>query len=902
MTRTAVTGTAVAGAMLALALAAILEGQSTPQTTEPQATFRSSIELLAVDVSVLDKDGRPVSTLAPADFDVEVGGERRPVVRAEFIDFTESGAAVPDLLEATSNQTETATIEPRIVLLLVDDESFGAGGGRAVFHKLAETIGRLFPRDAMGFATISGLGRPVEFTTNRKPIEESLRSLIGRRVPRATFDKFVSVTEAFDIVRGGALQFEQVVERECRGETERGLELCKQDVENEARNLVMETEAATRKTLDGLSRHFQGLASLPGTKYILFVSQGFIVQEEQALAVEIARTAAAAGVTLHALYAIDDDFPDASVSRVPMGFGDSQLRSAGLDLVTGAARGTTHRLLSDPSAALERIRREMSGVYRLGIEMQPGDRGTLPIRVRVAKPGLTVRSYRHVVTPERERSLSQEQRLARVLQSPLVDRSIAIRLAAFGFRASDGSGQVLVSAEADASAAGLRAAYVLRDEQGTLIGAGEIDAKAIVDEPGAPALIVFTTKAPPGDYTLKLALLDKEGRTGSISRPVSLHARAASTLALGDLVVLPEGTEVGRTRPSSRIAQGSRRASVYFELYAPEPRSAPVPILLEIADSPDGEPLVSSRADVRLKGQGKDVYASGQIRFSPAALPPGRYFARLRVAETGARAVRGFGVAAGSSASAALLSDEARALLPRFRVAEFLSTPLMQSVSKRLGQYAEGNLAVQDALRALEDGTWRDVPAATGDAVTDATLSGLHALAAGRAQEAELAFRQALEADPEFTLALALTGGAWASVGRDREATRSWRTSLATGIDAPFLYKEVTTALLRSGDVKGTREFLGEIEETGTDPRTFERDRALAAAIAGDRREAAATLASWVDAHPEDTEAAFLLVLALYELKTIEKDGAAAAQFDTRAKQYIDRNGPRRALVERWRK
>jgi LmbE family N-acetylglucosaminyl deacetylase len=102
--------------------------------------------------------------------------------------------------------------------------------------------------------------------------------------------------------------------------------------------------------------------------------------------------------------------------------------------------------------------------------------------------------------------------------------------------------------------------------------------------------------------------------------------------------------------------------------------------------------------------------------------------------------------------------------------------------------------------------------------------------------------------------------------------------------------------------VKGTREFLGELQESGADTSALSRAGALAAAIAGDRKQAVATLSSWVDANPQDHEALFLLVLALYEMKTIEKDASAGPALERRAKQYIDAGGTRRALVARWLK
>jgi tetratricopeptide (TPR) repeat protein len=340
---------------------------------------------------------------------------------------------------------------------------------------------------------------------------------------------------------------------------------------------------------------------------------------------------------------------------------------------------------------------------------------------------------------------------------------------------------------------------------------------------------------------------------------------------------------------------------VYFEVYGGPGAPEKATVIVEVADAPEGAALVKSQGTVGFTSRGKMSRASGQLKFSPAALPPGRYFARVSVdGSDEARAVRGFTVLTGTSA--ALLADESRALVPRFSLNQFLSEPLMGAVADRLEQDAGDDAAVKNVAQAIQDGTWREMNTVTGNTVVDATVRGLQALSMGQPAEAERAFRDALDADPEFTLALALVGGAWAAVGRDREASRSWRTSLATGIDAPFLYSFVADALLRTGDVKGTREFLSELQEAGAEPSTLARPRALAAAIAGDRRQAATALAPWVDAHPDDLDTAFVLVLALYELKTIDKDAGAAAQFETRAKEYMERGGPRHALVARWLK
>ena len=876
-----------------------------PQTAPAQPTFRSGVELLAVDVSVVDKDGRPVTGLTPADFTVEVGGRRRTVVRSEFIDFTQPVAA-SELADVSSNQADSSVPEPRTILLLVDDESFGPMDGKAVFMKLADSVERLFPRDPLGFAALSGRAKVVEFTTDRRPVADALRHLVGSRPPRLSVSTVeVALVEALDIVRNDALALGQVVGRECAGMSGPDLQICRDDVQDQSRRMVDEAEREAQATLESLMRVFEGLAPLPGTKYVLLVSQGIPVGRDQGLGSRIARAAAASGVTLHAFLVETANVMDASQQRFsPRAFEDLRVRADGLEMAVGAAGGALHRVIGDPTNSFERVRREMSAVYRLGVEVAESDAdGRIrDISVKVTRPGTTARSHRQVVAPMSTAKLTPAERLTRSLQSPLVERDIPVRLGVFTYRDDNGAGRLLISAEADTAPEGLRVAFVLRDPRGKAINAGDLGADSVVSEKDAPTLILFNTPVPPGEHTLKLALVDAEGRTGSAVRPVSVPAAVPKPLALGDLLVLPGTTQANRARPSGRIPQGSRQASVYFELYSASPPPEKGALLLEIAEAPDAPALVSSRGLVGFKPRGgRLARAPGQLKFSPAALPPGRYFARLSVEGSDARAVRGFSVVAGSS-TAALLSDESRALVPLFNVNRFLSEPLLQAVSERIARENAGDGAAGAIASALTDGSWRDLPPATGGGIADATLRGLQNLAAGDPAAAESAFRDALDRDPEFTLALALTGAAWASVGRDREASRSWRTSLATGVDAPFLYEQVTDALLRSGDVKGTREFLGELEEAGADVAPLARARALAAAISGDRRQAAAALGPWVDAHPEDHEASFLLVLALYELKTIEKDASVNAQFDARARQYVERGGPRQALVARWLK
>ena len=72
----------------AAATAALLSGSApTPlhsQQTQPPPAFKSGVDLLTLQTSVLDKDGRPITDLTPADFTVTVAGKPRKVLFARY--------------------------------------------------------------------------------------------------------------------------------------------------------------------------------------------------------------------------------------------------------------------------------------------------------------------------------------------------------------------------------------------------------------------------------------------------------------------------------------------------------------------------------------------------------------------------------------------------------------------------------------------------------------------------------------------------------------------------------------------------------------------------------------------------------------------------------------------------
>jgi VWFA-related protein len=114
------TGIALICGAVAYASLAPIEGQ-TPDQARP--VFRSNVELVEVDVSVRDADGRPIRALTRADFTVRDGGRVQPV--ATFIEVSH------DYPEATARVTAPGVVmdvadnfgpaNERLVVIVVDD-------------------------------------------------------------------------------------------------------------------------------------------------------------------------------------------------------------------------------------------------------------------------------------------------------------------------------------------------------------------------------------------------------------------------------------------------------------------------------------------------------------------------------------------------------------------------------------------------------------------------------------------------------------------------------------------------------------------------------------------------------------------------------------------------------------
>src|SRR5689334_22423779 len=113
----------------ALSLAMLAAAQE-PQA--PRTTFRSTVDLVPVDVSVVDKNGTPISDLTAQDFTLSVDGKARRIASAEFISIVDTvETETPKTVEYSSN---AGAAGGRLIMLVVDSEGIGIGRGKTAFE------------------------------------------------------------------------------------------------------------------------------------------------------------------------------------------------------------------------------------------------------------------------------------------------------------------------------------------------------------------------------------------------------------------------------------------------------------------------------------------------------------------------------------------------------------------------------------------------------------------------------------------------------------------------------------------------------------------------------------------------------------------------------------------------
>ena len=199
-----------------------------------QPTFKSGVSLLTIDVTVLDRDGRPVPGLVAADFDVRLNGKVQPVRAAAFIEALMHGPAEAGRYRGSTDagrndRAEATNVvprrEPRVFVILVDDLSISPGNAKGLFTAAERFVARLPASDLVGVASASGLSRPVNPTPDRPAVFTALKRAVGSFIdPRFLVrGPVVGMNEALLVDDGSSGLLRQTIYRACFGNNPRSV-------------------------------------------------------------------------------------------------------------------------------------------------------------------------------------------------------------------------------------------------------------------------------------------------------------------------------------------------------------------------------------------------------------------------------------------------------------------------------------------------------------------------------------------------------------------------------------------------------------------------------------------------------------------------------------------------------
>jgi hypothetical protein len=563
----------------------------TPKVTGGQQVATSQpaergADLLTVSFAAVEPgSGTPVTDLRPEEVSVKIDGRPRQIRSLQFVTRPTGDGAGPALAPPFgSNSVSSAG---RHVELIVDDESFPAGGERPLRDAVTRLIAALHPHDRLSLVTIPHGGVRIPATTEHVRIRTAAAMLVGRGSASQT---------------GSDLA--------CR----------------------------TRDTLHALTAHLAGIRGQEAPSLVAFLTAGLAAPRRDAnissapgrceLLLDTFREAGAAAGRARAHFYVIPPVAILSVGTVQReniagagGIG-SDNPVEGIEQLMGVTGGKLINLGSAEQTAFDRVLAENTAYYVATIDPQRSDRGrSHALEVSVARRGVEVRSSRAITFLEPERGTRPASPSPRDMLSTTAEfRDLPLRAAGYSsFEEPGGLVRVLTLAEPvepNVKFAALMAAVFDRDGKG--MGSWSAQPADLERSP-----VIGAIAAPPGAYRLRVAAIDTTGRAGAVDYDLDVDLARSGPLKISSVLL---GLSRGAFQP--RLQFTTEPVVIgYVELSGAAP-GAKVTATLELADAPNAPARLTVPLAIEPGAAGRYM-ARGAIPIG--ALPPGDYIVRAMV-------------------------------------------------------------------------------------------------------------------------------------------------------------------------------------------------------------------------------------------------------------------------------
>jgi VWFA-related protein len=613
------------------------------QQAPPRAAFASSVDIVSVDVHVIDRNGRPVRDLEAGDFALAVDGRPRKIASAQFVSVTApQDAAAPPPADYTTN---VGAASGRLIAVVVDRGSIQPVRAKDVFASAARFVSRLQPADRVALFSIPS-GQAIDFTTDHDAVVAALQRMDGQAPPPAG-TRNIGIADALGFERGNGITIQDVLARECGVVPDRSgseFAMCRNLVTEEARTVAAFAHERSRNTIAGLHSILDRLGPTETPKTLVVLSEGLVIDDDRFAMARLARAIEAAHATIYALKPEPSD-SDASQARAPQGRNrDRTVIEEGLDAVTRVGGGALIRVVADPDFAFDRLASEISGYYLLGFEPEAGDRDGKQhtIAVKVPRADAAVRSRLEFSIGAGRRTT--QQTITDLLRTPVAATELPFKLTTYAFQDPESTKiRMLVALEVERSdASGQMALGIVLVKPGGEVGATFF--QPVVEAPrqisGKPQRCFATVLVEPGQYTLRAALVDGDGRRGSLERPVRAYMTRMSRFRATELLIGDDEASqpaAGGVVPTVSGDLAGDQLHVYLELFSDAAAGFDgTTVAIEVL--PEGGSTAIDSVPASLQPAGNDERCRAAAGSIPLALlPRGHYLARAVVSLDGRR-------------------------------------------------------------------------------------------------------------------------------------------------------------------------------------------------------------------------------------------------------------------------
>jgi VWFA-related protein len=703
---------------------------------------------------------------------------------------------------------------------------------------------------------------------------------------------------------------------------------CTRDLQMRAEWAWRGVQMTSLTSINSMRQLLASLAQVNGDKTIVLISGGWPLddREQHTLITTLASEAAAARASFYTLY-VPNTIGSASrrmITSTPAN--DSYLHSGPLDTLASMTGGASYRAEVGAEAVFDRLGRELSGFYRIGVEKDPTDSDAKGRRMKVSVPrgGATVRA-REIFDARNYQDRDWAARLSHALEAPIASTAIGLRVTSYLAADTDDPKKIKLVFTGEASrveAGDATVQIMIRDINGVRVLAGEQPA----GEPRGDNL-AFTANVPvaPGTYVARVAVIDGAGRIGSVDHKIEAHRPIIGGIATTDPLLLrvpPAGR--GETRVALDTVTQDERLAIQIDLDGERAALDTTTVDFDVAATPDGPAVVKASGNLVSNRTGS-VIAQGVSEMR--MLPPGTYFARAHVRNNGdlvGEMRRPFTlkpavldttvVAGGPAAEASIVGNMAPratarlvATLPRFSVDNVLSTEVLGSFLDRVAARPDAaSPMIRDLVRDARSDIGKlyisDVLAAQSPVA--AFLKGVSLMSQNRLEPAAASFRSAMRASADFYPAMVYLGACYAAGGNDKEASGAWRTALIKEGDVLPLHTLLADSLLRQEKGEMALETLDKARGRWPADDGIQRRFVLAAMMSGEYADGLQTLDDLVARKADDEPTLTAGLIALYEAfrtgKPIETEEKDRARMERLAEAYRARGGPSTALIDTW--